>query len=75
MRRENLKNCFGASESNAKQWNRAGGVFDIYPGESGRAMEVYCDVITDEGGWIVSIQAPHSSVPFSFNLLRSANDK
>ncbi|XP_077975049.1 uncharacterized protein LOC120330406 [Styela clava] len=43
-------NCVQVTKDSAKIKNETGGVFDIYPGKSGRKMEVYCDLTTDGGG-------------------------
>nr|XP_039260832.1 microfibril-associated glycoprotein 4-like [Styela clava] len=35
------------------EMNITGGVFDIYPESRAKPVEVYCDIVTDGGGWIV----------------------
>ena len=52
-----FKDCNFVGMPQAKFRSGSGGVFDIFPFEEGQSMEVYCDLATDGGGWIVSFQA------------------
>ena len=54
LNRRNRKDCGLVEQSEAKSWNGTGGVFDIYLCDSENAVEVYCDLSTDGGNWIVS---------------------
>ncbi|XP_077973277.1 tenascin-R-like isoform X1 [Styela clava] len=45
--------CTKVIQSYAKIQNTTGGVFDIYPESRDKPFEVYCDLETDGGGWIV----------------------
>ncbi|XP_077965537.1 microfibril-associated glycoprotein 4-like [Styela clava] len=45
--------CRGLHKLNSLLWNETGGVFEIYPTPVSEKTEVYCDLMTDEGGWIV----------------------
>ncbi|XP_077973463.1 uncharacterized protein LOC120337177 isoform X3 [Styela clava] len=47
------KDCTTVFRKNAKTQNNSGGVFDIYPESSDKPFEVYCDLVTDGGGWTV----------------------
>nr|XP_039261947.1 fibrinogen C domain-containing protein 1-like [Styela clava] len=47
------KDCKNAKRSYAKSQNTTGGVFKIYPESGVKPVEVYCDLETDGGGWIV----------------------
>nr|XP_039256014.1 ficolin-1-A-like [Styela clava] len=47
------KNCKTVNREYAKISNTTGGVFDIYPELGDKPVEVYCDLVTDGGGWIV----------------------
>nr|XP_039257514.1 ryncolin-1-like [Styela clava] len=45
--------CRGLHKLNSLSWNETGGVFEIYPTPVSEKIEVYCDLVTDGGGWIV----------------------
>nr|XP_039266595.1 fibrinogen-like protein 1 [Styela clava] len=47
------EDCTNIHKKNAKIKNDTGGVFDIYPEPTESSIEVYCDLVTDGGGWIV----------------------
>nr|XP_039260834.1 fibrinogen-like protein A [Styela clava] len=47
------KDCKSVNGKYAKIQNTTGGVFDIYPELRAKPVEVYCDIVTDGGGWIV----------------------
>nr|XP_039260833.1 ficolin-2-like [Styela clava] len=47
------KDCTTVNRKYAKISNTTGGVFDIYPELRDEPVEVYCDLVTDGGGWIV----------------------
>nr|XP_039266594.1 techylectin-5B-like [Styela clava] len=47
------EDCTNMHKKNAKTKNATGGVFDIYPELNESSIEVYCDLVTDGGGWIV----------------------
>nr|XP_039258078.1 veficolin-1-like [Styela clava] len=45
--------CRELHKLNSLSWNEIGGVFEIYPTPVSEKIEVYCDLMTDGGGWIV----------------------
>ncbi|XP_039257602.2 fibrinogen C domain-containing protein 1-like [Styela clava] len=45
--------CRGLHKLNSLSWDEIGGVFEIYPTPVSEKIEVYCDLMTDGGGWIV----------------------
>ncbi|XP_077972819.1 microfibril-associated glycoprotein 4-like [Styela clava] len=47
------KDCTSVNRHFAKSQNTAGGVFYIYPESEDKSVEVYCDLVTDGGGWVV----------------------
>lgn len=49
------QSCYNISLDSAKSRNETGGVFDIDIPTVGKT-EVYCDVTTDGGNWIVSCE-------------------
>nr|XP_039262206.1 microfibril-associated glycoprotein 4-like isoform X2 [Styela clava] len=48
-----LRDCTTVNRKYAKIQNTTGGVFDIYPDSRTKPVEVYCDIVTEGGGWIV----------------------
>ncbi|XP_077966708.1 uncharacterized protein LOC120342008 [Styela clava] len=47
------EDCTNMHKKNAKINNVTGGVFEIYPEPTESSIKVYCDLVTDGGGWIV----------------------
>nr|XP_039260836.1 fibroleukin-like [Styela clava] len=47
------RDCTSVNRKYAKIQNTTGGVFDIYPVSRNQPVEVYCNIVTDGGGWIV----------------------
>ncbi|XP_077967272.1 microfibril-associated glycoprotein 4-like [Styela clava] len=54
--------CGEAQSKDAKIWNETGGVFDIYP--EFNKIEVYCDLTTECGGWLVFQRRMNGQVNF-----------
>nr|XP_039259693.1 ficolin-2-like [Styela clava] len=57
-----LSDCGKVTKNDSKIWNETGGVFDIYPTYS--KLEVFCDLETDGGGWMVFQRRTSGSTDF-----------
>ncbi|XP_039260838.2 microfibril-associated glycoprotein 4-like [Styela clava] len=47
------EDCTTVNRNYAKSQNTSGGVFDIYPESRNKPVKVYCDLLTDGGGWTI----------------------
>nr|XP_039251608.1 ryncolin-1-like [Styela clava] len=68
LRVRTVTDCSKVSMEDIQSTSETGGIFDIYPGR--KQTEVYCDMETDGGGWIVFQRRKDGSEDF----FRSWND-
>nr|XP_039263490.1 microfibril-associated glycoprotein 4-like [Styela clava] len=57
-----FSDCGKVTKNDAKMWNETGGVFDIYPTYT--KLEVFCDLTTDGGGWMIFQRRTSGSTDF-----------